>query len=101
MRKTLLHLISSCGGTKQLGKRWLDLLAAVLLRKPSLISVDPFDSQFLPVESHALLRLISKHDQYIAQGRLIEARAMERAIGIVYACFKSDYQDTQTGLDQL
>jgi hypothetical protein len=66
-----------------------------------VISVDPFDSQFLPVESNALLRLIAKHDQYIVEGRLIEARAMERAVGIVYACFKSDYQDTQTGMDQL
>jgi hypothetical protein len=66
-----------------------------------MISVDPFDSQFLPVESHALVRLIAKVDQYNAQGRFIEARAMERAVGIVYACFKSDYQDTQTGIGEL
>lgn len=66
-----------------------------------MISVDPFDSQFLPVESHALLRLIAKHDQYIVQGRFDEARGIERAIGIVYACFKSDYQDTQTGVGEL
>ena len=78
-----------------------DWLSTLLRKRQSVIAVDPFDSQFLPVESHALLRLITKHDQYITQGRLIEARAMERAVGIVYACFKSDYQDTHTGLDQL
>lgn len=60
-----------------------------------MINIDPFDSQFLPVESNALLRLITKHDQYVVQDRLIEAKAMKRAIDIVYACFKSDYQVTQ------
>jgi hypothetical protein len=67
-----------------------------LLRKPRVISIDPFESQFLPVESHALLRLITKHDQYVAQGRLIEARAMERAVEIVYACYKSEFQESKT-----
>lgn len=59
-----------------------------------MISADPFDSEFLPAESQALVRLISKVEQYRAQGRFWESMAMERAVGIVYACLKSDYQDT-------
>lgn len=67
-----------------------------------MIPIDPFDSRFLPIESHALLHLISKHDQYIVQGRLLEAQGVARSIGIVHACFCSDYQDTQqTGMGEM
>ena len=59
-----------------------------------MISVDPFDTEFLPAESQALIRLIAKVEQYRVQGRYWESMAMERAVGIVYACLKSDYQDT-------
>jgi len=58
------------------------------------MEVDPFDTDFLPVESHALICLKAKVEQYRVQGRFWEAQAMERAAGIVYSCFKSDYQDT-------
>jgi hypothetical protein len=66
-----------------------------------MLTLDPFDSQFLPVEQQALVRLIAKVEQYQAQERFWEAQAMERALGIVYACLKSDYQDTQTGMGDL
>lgn len=56
---------------------------------------DPFDSQFLAVEQQALVRLIAKVEQYRVQGRFWEAEAMKRAVGIVYACLKSDYAETQ------
>ena len=61
-----------------------------------MISVDPFDSTFLCVEQQALVRLIAKVEQYQAQNRFWEALAMERAVGIVYNCLKSDYQTTTT-----
>lgn len=63
-------------------------------RKLSLISIDPFDSRLPPVESRALLHLIGKYDQYLVQGRLHEARAMERAVEIVYACLTDATGDT-------
>jgi hypothetical protein len=72
-----------------------------IMGKLSMIDVDPFDSRFLPVECHALLRLIAKHDQYLAQSRFLEAQAMDRAIGIVYHCFVSDYQDTDLDLSKM
>lgn len=61
-----------------------------------MISVDPFDSEFLPAESQALIKLIAKVEQYRTQNRFWESMAMERAVGIVYQCLKSDYQDTVT-----
>jgi hypothetical protein len=67
-----------------------------------MISIDPFDSTFLCVEQQALVRLIAKVEQYQAQNRFWEAIAMERAVGIVYHCLKSDYQDTKpTGWSEL
>jgi hypothetical protein len=66
-----------------------------------MISLDPFDSQFLPCEQQILIRLIAKVEQYRAQGRFWEAEGVERSLGIAYACLKSDYQDTQTGLGDL
>ncbi len=59
-----------------------------------MIAVDPFDSEFLPAESQVLIRLIAKTEQYRVQGRFWESMAMERAVGIVYATLKADYQDT-------
>lgn len=57
--------------------------------------IDPFDSEFIPAESQAMVRLIAKVEQYRVQHRFWEAQAMERAVGIVYACLKSEYQDTK------
>jgi hypothetical protein len=80
---------------------WQTLVNIAQFRRRKLINIDPFDSRFLPVETHALLRLISKVEQYTAQGRHMEARAMERAVGIVHACFTSDYQDSVTNMGEL
>lgn len=59
-----------------------------------MISIDPFDTEFLPAEQQILIRLIAKVEQYRGQHRFWEAQGMERAVGIAYACLKADYQDT-------
>jgi hypothetical protein len=66
-----------------------------------MLPIDPFDTDFLEVEQYILICLKAKVEQYRVQGRFWEAQGMERAVGIAYACFKSDYQDTQTGLGDL
>ena len=59
------------------------------------MQIDAFDTDFLPVEQHALVCLKAKVEQYRVQNRFWEAQAMERACGIVYSCLKADYQETQ------
>ena len=71
------------------------------VRGLTVLNIDPFDSQFPPAETHAILHLMSKYDQYVIQGRLLEAQGVRRSIDIVYACFKSDYQDSKTDLGEL
>jgi hypothetical protein len=61
----------------------------------SRIDLDIHQPEFLPVEVHALHELVNKHEQYLCQGRDLEARGMARAVGIVFRCFKGDFHDTQ------
>ena len=64
--------------------------------------LDIHQPEFLPVEIEALRELLEKYEQYIAQGRDLEARGVARCVGIVYRCFKGDFQDTQpTGWSEL
>lgn len=68
----------------------------------SRITIDINQPDFLPWEVRALLELVDKHEQYQAQGRDLEARGVERSIGIVYRCFRGDFIDTQpTGMGDL
>jgi hypothetical protein len=56
----------------------------------AVITIDPFDSEFLPTESQALVRLIAKVEQYRIQGRFWEAQAMVKAVNIVWMTLKCD-----------
>lgn len=60
-----------------------------------VLLLDINQPEFLPIEVEALRQLLEKHEQYICQGRDLEARGVYRSIGIVYCCFKGDFQDTQ------
>jgi hypothetical protein len=52
------------------------------------------DPEFLPVEIQIMKELIDKHEQYECQGRDLEARAMARAVTIMYRRLKGDFEDT-------
>ena len=55
----------------------------------------PIDEpEFLPVETAILCALLDKHEQYEAQGRDLEAKAMARAAHIVWTALKGDFDDT-------
>lgn len=66
-----------------------------------MVNIDPLDEELLPVEQKALINLIGKHDQYIVQGRYLEARAMEKAVNIVFATLKYDHVETTTEMGKL
>jgi hypothetical protein len=56
----------------------------------------PIDEpEFLPVETKILSDLLDKHEQYVAQGRDLEAKAMARAAHIVWSGLKGTFGDTQ------
>jgi hypothetical protein len=56
----------------------------------------PLDEpEFLPVEVAILHALMEKHEQYIAQGRDLEARGMARAAHIAWSMLKGEFLDTQ------
>ena len=53
------------------------------------------EPEFLPVETQILATLIDKHEQYVCQGRDLEAKAMARAAHIVWSGLKGTFGDTQ------
>lgn len=53
------------------------------------------EPEFLPVETQILATLLDKHEQYQAQGRDLEARAMARAAHIVWSGLNGTFGDTQ------
>lgn len=61
-----------------------------------MVNVDPFDTSFLPCESAALFHMMEKVIQYQLQHRHLEARGIERAIGILHACLKNDFGNSVT-----
>jgi hypothetical protein len=61
----------------------------------SRLDVDVNQPEFLPTETEVLRKLVDKHEQYQAQGRDLEARAMERAARIVWDTLKGDFDATQ------
>jgi hypothetical protein len=66
------------------------------------LEIDIHQPEFLPVEIAVLHELLNKHEQYEAQGRGYEARAMARAVTIMFKGLKGDFHDTQpTGWDSL
>lgn len=66
------------------------------------IEIDINQPEFLQVEKQALKELIDKHEQYARQGRFYEAKAMYRAVSILYRALKGDFHDTEpTGWDSL
>jgi hypothetical protein len=60
-----------------------------------MLSINPFDSRFLPTDSRVLINLLEKYEQYVVQDRLWEAKGIERAIEILYACKLTEAQDTK------
>ena len=61
----------------------------------SRLDLDIQQPEFLPVEARILCTLLDKHEQYTGQGRVLEAKAMERAIRIVWDTLKGNFDDTQ------
>jgi len=63
----------------------------------STMSLDlPIDQpEFLPVEVAILHALIEKHEQYLSQGRDLEAKGVARSAHIVWTMLKGDFVDTQ------
>lgn len=59
------------------------------------LELDINQPEFLPEQIMALHDLMDKHEQYQGEGRDLEARGVERSIGIVYRRFKGDFSDTQ------
>ena len=59
------------------------------------LDLDIHQPEFLPVEAEILCTLLDKHEQYKSQGRVLEAKAMERAIRIVWDTLKGNFDDTQ------
>ena len=59
------------------------------------LELDIAQPEFLPVQIMALHDLLLKHEQYQCEGRDLEARGVERSIGIVYRRFKGEFTDTQ------
>jgi len=53
------------------------------------------EPEFLPVETQILANLLDKHEQYIAQGRDLEAKGVERSAYIVWAGLEGAFGDTQ------
>lgn len=68
----------------------------------SRLEIDINQPEFLPVEIRILHELKDKHEQYEAQGRDLEARAMARAVTIMWRRLKGEFDDTEpTGWDSL
>jgi hypothetical protein len=66
------------------------------------IDVDINQPEFLPVEVTVLHNLIEKHEQYLAQGRDLEARGVYRAVEIVFNTLKGTFdQPQQTNWSEL
>ena len=61
----------------------------------SRLDIDINQPEFLPVEAHILCALLDKHEQYVQQGRPLEAKGMERAIRITWDTLKGNFDDTQ------
>ena len=59
------------------------------------LPIDINQAEFLPVEKHLLGMLLDKHEQYLAQGRDLEAKGVERAVHIVWNGLKGEYVDTR------
>jgi hypothetical protein len=59
------------------------------------LDVSVHEPEFLPVEAQILCALLDKHEHYVLQGRLLEAKGVERAIRITWDTLKGNFDDTQ------
>ena len=61
----------------------------------SRLELDIDQPEFLPIEIQILSALLDKHEQYLCQGRDLEARGVHRSITIIWESLKTGFCDTQ------